>query len=133
MRTLANPLLALMLFLPMLGCRNLDPSGPYAGDKLLYTADDTITTGKDLLDLFLGWEKRSRTTLAGVPEVRRTADHIRANGKQWFATAIRLRETYNSAKTDANASALREALKVIQVALMESSAYLTKYGPAKAP
>lgn len=116
------PLLAALAFLS--ACGTLDPSGPYKGNKVLYDADQVIATSYDLLHTFVTWEFQNRAALASQPEVTKYADYIRVNAPKWFTTAVALRDTYKTASTSANASALSTALQVLQTAVAQATGYL---------
>src|SRR5690348_2630030 len=76
------------------GCNKttLAPGGAYAGDKVLYQADKTITTTYKQFQKFVAWELKHREVLP--VKVSHAADTIRLNAKKWIDSASALRETY---------------------------------------
>lgn len=109
----------------------LAPTGVYAGDKVLFEADQTLTTGYDLLDAFVKWEKDFRPMLQGTPEIKQAADKIRRNAPDWFRTGFKLRDAYAANPGESNRTAVATSISVIRAALAESAFYLAKYGPQK--
>lgn len=112
----------------MTGCPStqLAPEGVYQGQIGAYKADSTINTAYALMDNFLKWEYENRQVFAGTPEVKKFADNIRANGRQWISTAITLNEAYKLDPTEENRSALDAALDIIDAALSEATKYMIK-------
>jgi hypothetical protein len=110
------------------GCNHtqLDPAGVYQGQVAAYNADSTINTAYALMDNFLKWEFENRAVFAETPEVKKFADNIRANGRQWISSAIALNEAYKLDPTEEKRSALVAALDLIDVALMEATKYMIK-------
>jgi hypothetical protein len=128
--------LALALFVAFAapGCRTLSPDGPYAGDEILYSADETIVASYDLLHTFVKWEYENRAALASKPEIKRAADHVRANAQQWIASAIALREAYALSPTAESRRSLKGALAVLRAALTEAVKYMAaSQAPPGAP
>lgn len=116
------------------GCQhNLDPAGPYKGDKVLYEADGAIITGHDLLQDFVTWEKDYRPTLAKFPEIRKLADVVVEKGPSWFSTALALRDAYKADPTAANKGALQTGVSVLKAAISEATKYLTDQKSAAPP
>lgn len=124
--------LFVVIFAP--GCSTLAPEGPYAGDEILYSADQTIVTSYDLLHTFVKWEYENRAALASKPEIKRAADHVRANAQQWIASAIALREAYAISPSVENRRSLQGALGVLRAALTETVRYMAaSQAPPGAP
>lgn len=113
------------------GCSHLAADGPYKGDATLYAADKAITESKSLFDTFLKFEKSNRELLRQWPEIKTSADEIRANGKRWVLTAMALRDAYAITPSAENKAALEKAISVIRAALTESAQYLTEHQTAK--
>lgn len=119
-------LLALAVFclaVPV-GCNRttLAPGGAYAGDKVLYNADKSITTSYRLFQTFLKWELQFRQVLP--VEVSRSADTIRLNAKKWIDSASALRDAYANTPSAENKDKLMLALNIIDTALLEASKYM---------
>lgn len=108
------------------GCGSLDPSGTYKGDKLLYTADRTIVESYDLFHTFVLWEYDYRAELSRWPEIKQSADHVRANAQDWIRTATALRDAYAAAPSGANGKALTAALSTLKTAMAEATKYLAR-------
>jgi hypothetical protein len=115
------------------GCNKttLDPAGVYQGDKILYTAEKTITTSYQTFDSFLKWETAYRQLLP--VEVSRAADVIRLNAKKWIESASTLRDTYVAQPTGPNRDKLNETLNLIESALLEASKYMTDFKAVAPP
>lgn len=129
---MTKPLIPILSLFLLCGCAHrLAPEGVYRGDTVLFDADETLTTGWDLLEAFVKWEHDFRPMLAAAPEVKEAADNIRLHAKEWFKTGFALRDAYAATPSDGTRNALTVSLSVIKTALLESSAYLAKYGPQK--
>lgn len=126
----AAPTLILLSFLCLMasiaGCRHLDPAGVYQGDAVLYHAELATPTAYELLHTFVSWEKQNRVALAKRPAIRKHADYVRANAKQWFNTANALHDACKANPTQVNKDALTTALGVLEVALIEANGYMLK-------
>jgi hypothetical protein len=107
-------------------CRQLNPSGVYKGDDILYRADLTITTSYQVMHTFVKWEYENRVVVAKWPEIKHSADVVRLNAKQWLGTAIALRQTYSANPTAENRTSLETALAVLQTAMNQATAYMLK-------
>lgn len=115
--------LAFMVLL-LSACGTLDPAGPYAGDKILYEADQTIATSYAFLDTFVTWEKANAAGLTAQPAIHQAAEKIRREAPEWFKSAVTLRDVYAREPTPANRQSLAAILGVIQAALVEATHYL---------
>jgi hypothetical protein len=114
-------IIILAFALALTGCGTLDPSGPYAGDKTLYQADQTIATSYAVLDSFLQWEKHVGRS---KPDVHALAEQIRREGPNWFRSATAIRDAYAAEPTPEKRKSLQSALAILQTALNEASVYL---------
>ena len=117
-------ILLLSLIAVLAGCGSLNTAGVYKGDKVLYTADLSITTSYDVIHGFVSWEYNNRVALASTPEIKAAADNMRKNAKSWIASAIACRDAYAAAPTDANNAALQKAIVVLQTAVAEATKYM---------
>lgn len=115
------------------GCGHLDPAGPYKGDQFLYGVDNTLVNSYSILHTFVKWEYDNRQAMSSIPEIKKAADNIRANSQTWFATADKLRAAYVGDPSQANRTALEQAISVIRQALSEASGYLTKNSETSKP
>lgn len=120
------PILFITLALLATGCRSLDPDGPYQGDEVAYNTELTIVTSKNLIDLFVSWEKDNREPLRQWPQIKQYADFVRANAKDWFATANAAYDTYKANPTAENADKVKTALAVLKTALKEATRYIAE-------
>jgi hypothetical protein len=127
-------LLAIALSFPAMlptGCnKTLNPSGVYSqaggGGLAAYNGDLSIATAKDVLDVFVKWEKDNRAVLsATTPEVKQYADSIRRQAPGWFKSAVALSDAYKAAPTSANLQAFNSAMTVIQAAVAQAQQYLS--------
>lgn len=114
------------------GCNKttLAPDGTYAGDKVLYQADKTITTTYKQLQKFVAWELKYRAVLP--VEVSRAADTIRLNAKKWIDSASALREAYAASGDRKDRDNLVLALNLINTAIDEAVLYMAQ-NQSKAP
>lgn len=136
LRSLCVGLCALCVMFFSVGCASkvdLDPAGAYHSDAFLYSTDLAITSSYTVLDTFVTWEYTNRALLASTPQVTKAADRIRANAKQWFASAHALRAAYAATPTDANMANLQHVLAIIQAALVEATGYMAIPPPAPLP
>lgn len=117
---------ALSLLLCHSGCGTLDQTGVYAGDEILYESEVVIPTSYELIHTFVTWEKDNRAVLAKWPEIKRSADAMRAGAKQWIASANALHDAYKLDPTPPNGAALQRALAVLRTALNEAARYMAQ-------
>ena len=103
----------------------LDKTGPYAGDQILYTADQATATAYDVLDTFLLWEQRTDQTVVPA-NVHAAAEKFRREAPAWFQSAIALRTAYVANPTPENRLKLANALGVLQAALAEATHYMVQ-------
>lgn len=130
MKSLPSLLLVLVLASVITGCGSLDPTGPYKGNKVLYSADLTIATAYDVIDGFLIWENANRGTAACPRSVTAAADDLRGKAPAAFAEALAARDAYANASTSANASKLQTTLMALQQLVSVANKFLI---PAKMP
>jgi hypothetical protein len=127
-------LIALALSFPGIlttGCnKTLNPSGVYSqpggGGLVAYNTDLSITTAKDVLDVFVKWERDNRPALVATPEVKQYADSIRQQAPGWFKSAVALSDAYKASPTTENLNAFNAAMAVIQSAVGQAQQYLAK-------
>jgi len=115
---------AVSLTLLVAGCGTLDKTGVYRGDALLHQAELAITTSYDLIHTYVRWEKENRAALAHWPQMRKSADAMRAGAPQWFKTAHALRDAYQLDPSEPNRAALAQILNVLRAALAEAAGYM---------
>lgn len=107
-----------------LGCRDLAPTGVYAGDQTLYQSELAIQTAHDLVHTYVKWERDNRAWLVKWPEIKRSADTLRVEFPKAYATANALHDAYATAPTDTNRAALEKSLNVLRAALAEAAKYM---------
>lgn len=112
-------------------CAPIDPQGVYAGDQFLQKSELTITTSYDVIHTYVIWEEANRAALAGVPEIKQSADAMRASSKQWFASANAIHDAYAANPTPDNRNALTTALAVLQTAMNEAVKYMSQAAATK--
>lgn len=126
-----STLLLAFCSLLILGCKSLDPAGPYHGDKVTADADAVIVAAYETLHTFVAWEFDNRAALAGTPEVTKFADSIRAGAQNWIQSAIAVRDAYAASPTAENRTALTRALDSLRAAILQARKYLTTPIPRK--
>ena len=112
--------LPLTILLLASGCSSVEPGN----DPLVVNAERTTELAVDTFDLFLRWEYDNRATLATVPQIRRSADRIRAEGQSWLTTTRTLTTAYKANRSPENKANLETALTVLRAALAEARTYL---------
>lgn len=126
MRTFILRLQCVLLLVGLVGCGTLDKSGPYGGDKVLYDADQTITTSAALFHAFVTWEYENRAALAKYPEIKQYADKVRMGAPAWTSTAIKYRDAYLASGAPGDKDALVLALSVLKTTVKEIATYTAK-------
>jgi alpha-galactosidase len=112
------------------GCASntqLDPSGVYQSDQILFTADKAITGSYSAFDSFVKWEYENRQALSRWPEIKAAADNIRTNAKSWIGSATVLREAYRSSPTPENRKSLESSVAILRAALNQVASYYTSH------
>lgn len=117
-------LVLLFAALVLLGCKSLDPAGPYRGDSKLYAQDVGIRAAYDTIHTFVLWEYQNRKALEKNPEIRRSADTMRAGAPKWMASAVALRDAYASVPSSSNLAALQQSLAVLKAAMVQASQHM---------
>jgi hypothetical protein len=110
----------LPLSLGLTGCATIQPGN----DPVVVNAERTTQLALDVFDTFLRWEYDNRLTLSATPEVRKAADHIRANGQDWLVTARTMTKAYKQNRTAQNKANLETAITVMRVAIDQARHYL---------
>jgi hypothetical protein len=106
------------------GCGTLDKSGPYAGDKVLYVADQTDVTAYNVIHSFVSFEYENRAALAGHPEIKAAADDIRAQAPLWFARYDQARTLYVTVNTPENLARFNAALDQLKAGVAKATSFL---------
>jgi endonuclease IV len=135
MKTKLNSLLLLISVLLTLvaapGCRNLATDGVYQNDQFLYQAELSTDTSYQLIHAYVSWESENRDALKQWPEIKASADNMRQNSPQWFASAFALHDAYLANPTPDNQQAYQKAINVLRAALTEASKYMAKASNGK--
>ena len=107
----------------------LDNTGPYKGDKFLYSTDMIIDQSYRFFDGFLLWEMQNRSFLStNAPSVTKVADSIRINAPLWFILEGQLRAAYTNAvylNNQANINTASNNL-VLQTSVLQSQVSLAQ-------
>lgn len=112
---------------------DLAPEGVYQGKAVLFNTDTTLNSAYASMDTFLKWEYDNRAVFSTqMPEIKKAADHIRANGQQWINSAFALRDVYELNPTEENRANLQQILTVIRTALLEAAKYMARTPPTNA-
>ena len=121
-----------LLGVALVGCGTLDPSGPYKGDKVLYSTDLSLATSYDVLHGFVQWEWQNRAALASIPGLHAAADSVRGEAPGWFGRALALRDAYQGDPSAANRAALDKGLAVLEAAVSQAVAWMATNSVAPA-
>jgi hypothetical protein len=117
----------LVLVVPT-GCKTtLEDGGAYAGHKVLYDCDVTISAAWALTDAVVRWEKDNRQLLSEFPEIKIAVDDVRRKAPTAFRQAIAARDAYAAARTAETSGTLDQALTMIRALAAEASAILGGY------
>lgn len=109
----------------LVGCAFNLAEGPYAGNKILFTADKVIVDSYDTVDTFLKWEHDGRTTLAvSNPAITRFADNLRDEFPKLHKELQSLREVYKQSPTEPNRHKLEQTLGLVKALLTAISTHL---------
>jgi hypothetical protein len=103
------------------GCGSIQPGN----DPVVVNAERTTQLAVDVFDTFLQWEYANRQALSATPEVRQSADFIRAKGQDWLVTARSMTQAYKRNRTPENKGNLETAMAVLRSAIGEARHYLT--------
>lgn len=120
---LYNALGILFLFQVFLitGCASIDKDA----DPVVVHAERTTAYALDIMDAFLKFEYDNRERLQDVSkDIKKYADVIRKNGKQWLTTARELTMAYKQNRTADKKFELMTAISVLQAAVSESQKYI---------
>jgi hypothetical protein len=109
------------LSLLLVGCGSIQPGN----DPVVVNAERTTQLAVDVFDTFLQWEYSNRQALSATPEVRQSADFIRAKGQDWLVTARSMTQAYKQNRTPENKANLETAMAVLRSAIGEARHYLT--------
>jgi len=113
-RKLHNYVATLVASFLLVGCATVAPGN----DPLVVRAEQTTKIAVNLFDSFLKYEYQNRTLLAKVDvEIRKQADHIRANAPKWIEDARVLTKAYKMNRTPENKANLITVLSVLDAAL----------------
>lgn len=125
---LVGVLLAVGLCLSSCNSAGLDKSGPYAGDQVLYSADQSVATAYDVIDLFLSYDLANKATVSASAHA--FAEKLRAQAPGWFKSYTNVRQAYVASPTPDNRLQLTNALAVLTAAVAEARTHIAE--PVKA-
>ncbi|MGO8675111.1 MAG: hypothetical protein ACLQVX_04480 [Limisphaerales bacterium] len=106
--------------LMLAGCGTLDPAGVYQGNQALYQTDVALASSYEVLHGFVQWEYDNRAALSSTPEIKAAADRVRSGAPQWFASALALRDAWQTNPSSTNQTSLEQSLAVIQQATAQA-------------
>jgi hypothetical protein len=106
--------------LMLAGCGTLDPAGVYQGNQALYQTDVALASSYEVLHGFVQWEYDNRAALSSTPEIKAAADRVRTGAPQWFASALALRDAWQTNPSSTNQTSLEQSLAVIQQATAQA-------------
>lgn len=108
------------LSLMLVGCGSIQPGH----DPVVVNAERTTQLAVDVFDTFLQWEYANREALSATPEVRQSADFIRARGQDWLVTARSMTQAYKRNRTPENKANLDTAMAVLRAGITQARHYL---------
>jgi hypothetical protein len=120
MNTKLLPHIAALAVMVLAGCAVIQPGH----DPLVVNAERTTQVALDAFDAYLLWEYENRVTLSVVPEIRQSADRIRAGGQQWLQTAREMTKAYKHNRSDDNKLNLQTSIAVLRTAIKEVERYI---------
>lgn len=124
---LINTSLILLTFI-FSGCvtqnRDLDPSGPYQGDKILYEADNLILQASDIFKDIEDLAQRNPGFVGTNDEFRDFVNNIRTDKKQWLTEVLAARDLYALTKSQADLKTLEGKLLFLRQILIQANRYL---------
>ena len=106
------------------GCGTLDKTGPYAGDQVLYVADQTDVVAYKTLHAFVQFEYDNRAALAGHPEIKKAADEIRAHAPDIFAKYDQARKVYTNVRSPETQAVLAAIADQLKAEVTKATAFL---------
>lgn len=92
-------------------------------DPVVVHAERTANFALDTFDSFLLWEYQNRAVLRD-DNIKKAADQIRQNGKQWITDLRDTTKTYKTVRSKENADKLDYALAVVNKSLEIARRYL---------
>jgi hypothetical protein len=104
------------------GCqttRDLDPTGDYAGDRVLYEADALALKVFDSIDALTDFAARNPAVVAESDSFRELLDKIETNRAKWKDDFFKARDTYETVKTLANRDRLELSTQMLRAILSE--------------
>lgn len=116
--------IALLMILMASGC--VSPGN----DPVVVNAERTTQLAADVFDTFLLWERENREALRSIPEIKKSADFIRARGVTWLETARSMTKAYKHSRTPENRANLDTALAVLRQAVTEVRTYMAQGPPS---
>lgn len=134
MKSRALPLLALMTFcllslsLYETGCQNtnrtLDPTGVYAGDMVLWSADGVILDASRVFDEVSALATRNPAAVAAQPKLKALVDKLATQRKTWLGNALKARDAYAASKSGVDLKTLEGQLTFLRNLLDEARGVL---------
>lgn len=115
-------ILFVLLSFSISGCKSIG----IGQDPIVVNAERTLSIALTTFDVFLKYEYDNRAALEQIsPDIKKFADVIRRNGKNWIETANNLKIAYKHNRTEQAKVSLITALALVQSALNESQKYIS--------
>ena len=86
----------------------------------LYQTDVALASSYEVLHGFVRWEYDNRAALSSTPEIKAAADRRSPGAPQWFASALALRDAWQTNPSSTNQTSLEQSLAVIQQATAQA-------------
>ena len=120
--------------------RDLDPLGPYAGDRLLWEIDGVIDETTQAFDAVIAWADRNPEYLAENASIAEKVAKIRAEldgvpaPDETLTRLHRVRDAYVAARSSTNTEAVRSEIAAARTALATARNLLSLFAnPAPNP
>lgn len=99
----------------LMGCAALQSGS----DPIVVRAEQVTKASVKVIDSFLRYEYNNRALLLSVnPEIKKTADKMRAEAPKWILEARKVTKIYKINRTPANKANLDTVIKVLEEAVL---------------
>lgn len=104
--------------------RDLDPIGPYQGDKILFEADNLILQASDIFKDIENLAQRNPGFVGTNGDFRNFVNQLRFEKKQWLTEALAARDLYAQTKSQVDLKSLEGKLAFLRQILIQANRYL---------
>lgn len=104
--------------------RDLDPTGPYGGDKILYEADNLILQVSAIFNDIEDLAQRNPGFVGTNEDFRNFVNQLRSDKKQWLTEALAARDLYAQTKSQVDLKSLEGKLAFLRQILIQANRYL---------